>query len=242
MDKADRTQIISALAVFLSIIAIIISYGQYKLTEEQNRLTETLNHLTIDPKVDTHFYYPDFNYSKSIPTTPVGNVGSLNIVELNSSSGSPLVVVENDGLIGIASLGVKLESFYFDKITNNITGMTINTDPASDIGGNYVIFENILDPKEKVSLSLARYSDKRDEYNRTYAISAYVFDLDYYRPLDLKHYSKRVIYFYDNGTVYKDIDFTNNSYYQSIMNCIDSQYISNYQSYPPVSSLMETNG
>jgi len=229
-------------SLFLSFIAIIISiYAAYN-SHEQNRLTETLNYLTIDPEVVIHFYYPDFNNSNSSPTTPVENIGSLNIVALgnNSTSETPWVVVKNDGPISIVSLGVTSELFSFDKIKNNITEKMGITDPANDFGGNYGIFKNTLIPKESVSLPLARFSDKRDEYNKTYAISVYVFDLDYYRPSDMKYYNKRVIFFYDNGTVYRDRDFMNNSYYRSIMNCIGAQsFISKYQSYPPISFLME---
>jgi hypothetical protein len=228
--------------LIISFIAIIISiYAAYN-SHEQNRLTETLNHLTIDPEVVTYFYYPDFDNSNSSPTTLVANIGSLNIVALgnNSASETPWVVVKNDGPISIVSLGVTHELFSFDKIKNNITNKIGITNPTNDIGGNYVIFKNILNPKEFVTLPLSKISYELDEYNRTYGISAYVFDLDYYRPSDMKHYNKRAVFFYDNGTVYRDRDFTNNSYYRSIMKGIDSQsFISKNQSYPPISFLME---
>lgn len=234
MDRAAWFNLI------LSFIAIIISIYAVYNSYEQNRLTETINYLTIDPDVATYFYYPDFNSSNSSHKAHLADIGSLNIFALdnNSTSESPLIVVKNNGPISIVSLGIKHRFFSFNKAKNKIESSIQMTDSVNDIGGEYMIFKKILNPKEYVFQTLVNSNHEYDSYNNSYLILIYLFNIDYYRESDMKNYSMDVIYFVDNGRVYKKDDFINNRYYQTIVKDIDSYPSRNGQNFPPVSFLM----
>jgi hypothetical protein len=65
-----------------------------------------------------------------------------------------------------------------------------------------------------------------------------LFDIDYYREPDMKHYTRRDIYFVENGKVYNHKEFMNNSYYEPIMKGIASFKFPDNQNFPSTSLLM----
>jgi len=163
----------------------------------------------------------------------------------NSTSESPMIVVKNNGPISIVSLGVKHSFFSFNKVKNEIDMRAQMKDSVNDIGGEYVMFNKILNPKEFVFMPLLNAADEYDSYNKSYSILAYLFDIDYYRESDMKNYSMRAIYFVDNGKVYNEKDFLKNSYYQIIMKKIDSynnMVPPDMQTFPPISFITENRG
>jgi hypothetical protein len=108
---------------------------------------------------------------------------------------------------------VKHKLYYFDKIEKKILDGVMMGNSLEDIGGDYMLSKSILAPKDFIASPLARMNSE----NSSRFISVYLFDIDYYREADMKHYSNRAIFFIDNGKIIENKDFVNNEYYLYIL-------------------------
>lgn len=197
-------------AELISIVAILIALSSLYISYEQSEITKQLNHLYIDPQITCHFWY-----------------------NANNTSDSPYVVIKNEAPIKIIDVGVKHKFYYFDKVEKKIyAGVNIGNG-LEDIGGDYMIFQPILAPKDFITSPSVRMDSK----NLSRFISIYLFDVDYYRAEDLKHYNNRTIFFIEKGKVFKNRDFIDNEYYPYILKEINSFTFLSNQSYPLISQL-----
>jgi len=197
-------------AELLSIVAILIALSSLFISYEQNEITKQLNHLYIDPQIACHFWY-----------------------NADNTSESPYVVIKNEAPIEIIDIGVKHKFYYFDKVEKKISDGVSIGNGLEDIGGDHMLFEPILAPNDFITSPLVRMDSK----NLSRFISVYLFDVDYYRAEDLKHYSNRTIFFIDKGKVFKNRDFINTEYYPYILKEINSFSFPANQSYPLISQL-----
>jgi len=125
--------------------------------------------------------------------------------------GNPVFVITNDGDTAIVSLSVFHNVYLFDAKKQQIVS-------AAKTGkwlGDRMIYREELKPSEYEQTELLGVNAPDTQ------VSIYEFNIRYYRPEDMKLYTKRELYFIMDRRAFAHVDFRTNPYYSHIMDSID---------------------
>ncbi len=175
-------------ALVISSLAFTLSLGTF-LTQRE------LNHLHITPEIVCGFEYP-IVIIKNEPKV---------------DKQFPVLKIQNDGPIDVASLSVDVRYYLYNKKKEEFEVKGQSGTTPSD----HFIFKKTFVPGdviEKRDLGIAGKG----------GIVVHEFNLNYYRPNDMKKISQQELFFIDDQNIFTHKNFISNPYYQDIIKEIAS--------------------